>query len=1180
MRRNCATNYGIGKIVPIPRLHKVRQLMLKRPFKSLIARIAIVALALSLVVPFVPAAFAQNGANTIEYPENGTDVVRTFVLSDQDASDGGWSVSGDDAGDFEISSDGALSFKSSPNYESPADADGDNAYKVTVSRSGGSLDVVVMVTNVDEPGSVTINDLQPQAGAGQSITANVSDPDGDTVTTAWQWSRSMDQAEWEDIAGAISSTYTPRSGDAGYYLRATATYSDGQGSGRDSASAESAFAVELRPAANSAPSFEGQDETAPTVDDDTTVDAAGIQDNIVVNRSVKETAKVGSSIGNPVVATDDDNDPLLYSLADYNDPEQEDADEVDDAQWFAVDDKTGQLSVTTKESQDDVTAAFNQDVVEAERTESFMVDITATDPSGADTRVTVTINVTAVDEAPTITRDPTNDLGEGATITVRGDDFVVETDEENPFNPDTIGSSIGTTAGLPVFEATDPEGKNADIRWSVIGVDANRFIIVDIRAENADADAAARATLRFTAPSPSFEAMDSADGDNVYVVMVRATDGSSSSSKTMSVTVRNIEEPGKIGLSQLEPQEGIAITARLSDPDGDISATKWQWYRGAVTVEDADTDPVNGIQADELTARTDDTKCDDDTTTDCWIGGATSSTYIPKATDAGSTLTVVATYVDAFVTDSDGDTVSDDDGDIVIKTSDNEAVVRPNANDQPSFLDDDPASRSVDENAKGASVGDPVTATDEQPLLYTLSGDGSDAFKVDGSGQISTAEKLDYETRSSYAITVTATDPSLASSSIMVNITVNDTDDPAVISAGASIEYPENGTDVVRTFVLSDQDASDGGWSVSGDDAGDFEISSDGALSFKSSPNYESPADADGDNAYKVTVSRSGGSLDVVVMVTNVDEPGSVTINDLQPQAGAGQSITANVSDPDGDTVTTAWQWSRSMDQAEWEDIAGAISSTYTPRSGDAGYYLRATATYSDGQGSGRDSASAESAFAVELRPAANSAPSFEGQDETAPTVDDDTTVDAAGIQDNIVVNRSVKETAKVGSSIGNPVVATDDDNDPLLYSLADYNDPEQEDADEVDDAQWFAVDDKTGQLSVTTKESQDDVTAAFNQDVVEAERTESFMVDITATDPSGADTRVTVTINVTAVDEAPTITRDPTNDLGEGATITVRGDDFVVETDEENPFNPDTIGSSIGNHGRSPRVRGDRSGR
>ena len=73
---------------------------------------------------------------------------------------------------------------------------------------------------------------------------DVSDPDGDHAETAWQWSKSMDQAAWEDIAGATSSTYTPATGDVGYYLRATATYSDGLGTGRDSASAESAFAVE------------------------------------------------------------------------------------------------------------------------------------------------------------------------------------------------------------------------------------------------------------------------------------------------------------------------------------------------------------------------------------------------------------------------------------------------------------------------------------------------------------------------------------------------------------------------------------------------------------------------------------------------------------------------------------------------------------------------------------------------------------------------------------------------------------------------------------------------------------------------------------------------------------------------------------------------------------------------
>ena len=97
------------------------------------------------------------------------------------------------------------------------------------------------------------------------------------------------------------------------------------------------------------------------------------------------------------------------------------------------------------------------------------------------------------------------------------------------------------------------------------------------------------------------------------------------------------------------------------------------------------------------------------------------------------------------------------------------------------FLDEDPAARSVAENVKGASVGDPVTATDTDNdlLIYKLSGDGSDAFKVDKSGQITTAEKLDFETQSSYTITVTATDSSLARSSIVVNITVTDVDDGA-----------------------------------------------------------------------------------------------------------------------------------------------------------------------------------------------------------------------------------------------------------------------------------------------------------------------------------------------------------------------------------------------------------------
>ena len=1141
MPRNCANSYGNGYVVRAPRLHKVRQLMLKRPFKSLIARIAIVALALSLVVPFVPAAFAQD--TSIDYAENGTGPVQTFVLSDQDASSGGWSVSGADAALFEISSDGALSFKSSPNYESPADTGGDNVYNVTVNRSGGSLDVAITVTNVDETGSVSIDDLQPQAG--ESISASLSDPDGDHSETVWQWSKSMDEAEWSDITGATSSTYAPGTDDIGYYLRATATYSDGLGAGRDSASGMTVFAVERRPASNSQPSFTVQDEEV----------AAGIQ----VTRTVKETAKIGSSVGNAVTATDADNDPLLYRLTDGDEVaaeegvQYEDSDENDDtpastdgtSQWFQISTKTGQVGVSSSKSQSDVTTQFNQDV-ETPAATSYIVTVTATDPSGSNTSVQVTINVGEVNEAPTISL--ATEGATGGTIPVPGATFVVTTPEEVTLDLSGTDTTDPIAAGLPVFDANDPEEATENlVTWSLSGADGKRFDIVELATANATFNSSA--VLRWATSDgkgPSFEDMDSADGDNVYLVTVTASDGVASKSQDVSITVENVEEYGTVSLTQLVPQEGIPVTARLSDQDGNIVRTEWQWYRGGTkaTADDPDPRTSDGQPVEGLVTVSAATACADDNAASdanvCSIPGATSSTYIPKAEDDGHLLTAQATYVDGLGTDRNS----------ARATSANDAEDRPNENDLPSFGDDESVDRSVAENAKDASVGDPVTAVDDDVLQYTID---NDAFKVDNSGQITTAKELDYETQSSYTVTVTATDPSLASASITVNITVTDTDDAATITAGSGGDYAENGTDPVQTYVLNDQDASSGGWSVSGPDAALFEISSDGALSFKSSPNYESPADEGGDNVYNVTVNRSGGSLDVVVTVTNVDETGSVSLDDLQPQAG--ESVSASLSDPDGDHSETVWQWSKSMDQADWSDITGATSATYSPGTDDIGYYLRATATYSDGLGAGRDSANTESEFAVERRPASNSQPSFAVQDEEV----------EAGVQ----VTRTVKETAKIGSSVGNAVTATDANNDPLLYRLTDGDtdlttDGIQHENDDIatdtdgtatpsstdGDSQWFQINSKTGQISVSTSKTQSAVTTEFDQEA-DTPNT-SYTVTVTAIDPSGSTRTVQVTINVAEVDEAPVISLATTPGVTEGTTVSREGDTFVVTTPEE----------------------------
>ena len=97
-------------------------------------------------------------------------------------------------------------------------------------------------------------------------------------------------------------------------------------------------------------------------------------------------------------------------------------------------------------------------------------------------------------------------------------------------------------------------------------------------------------------------------------------------------------------------------------------------------------------------------------------------------------------------------------------------------NNPPVFSEGESATRSVAENAAGANVGSPVSATDRDQgdtLTYTIGGADAASFDiVSTSGQIRTSAALDYETKASYIVTVTATDRSLAADSIEVTINV------------------------------------------------------------------------------------------------------------------------------------------------------------------------------------------------------------------------------------------------------------------------------------------------------------------------------------------------------------------------------------------------------------------------
>ena len=186
-------------------------------------------------------------------------------------------------------------------------------------------------------------------------------------------------------------------------------------------------------------------------------------------------------------------------------------------------------------------------------------------------------------------------------------------------------------------------------------------------------------------------------------------------------------------------------------------------------------------------------------------------------------------------------------------------------------------------------------------------------------GQLRTKAALDHETDAEYTVTVTATDPFGVVANADVTIEVTDVnEDPTITgSPAAAISFAElNEATALPTYTATDQDEGETAtlkWSTKGADAGEFEISNGGVLTFESMPNYESPADADGDNDYKVTVvvTDAKGNTDehdVTVTVTNVEETGTVTFSTLQPRVGV--ELTATLADADLGITDLTWQWS------------------------------------------------------------------------------------------------------------------------------------------------------------------------------------------------------------------------------------------------------------------------------
>ena len=501
-----------------------------------------------------------------------------------------------------------------------------------------------------EEGTVALSPAQPVVGA--ALTATLTDPDGAISATTWVWTGSSDwdastgTGTWSDISGATAASYTPVTGDEGKYLRATASYTDGEDAGK---SAQGVAAAQV----NNAPAFASETDS----------------------RSIAENSAEGDSVGGAVTATDA-GDTLTYSLSG------------DEAPSFAIGASTGQITVGTGASLDYETKA------------SYTVTVTATDTSNATDTITVTISVTNVEEAGTVALPPAQPVVRTAlTATLTDPDGTISAttwvwagssdwdasteagtwtdisgETSASYTPVTgdVGKYLRATASytdghgsgksaqgvaaaqvnnLPVRRPSSGRDDDDDDDRGVAltpvlpeGVSAIREL-----AENSVAGAKVggpRTTTESEGGQLTYSlggedaalfsidprtgqitlgggvVLDYESGKRTYTVDVLARTSTGDISKTsVTVAVTNVDEPGTIIVSpDTGLMAGATLTASLTDPDGGVTGEAWRWQRST----------------------------DGTTWTD--IEGSTSASYSLTTADAGMLLRAAVSYADALGT--------------------------------------------------------------------------------------------------------------------------------------------------------------------------------------------------------------------------------------------------------------------------------------------------------------------------------------------------------------------------------------------------------------------------------------------------------------------------------------------------------------------------------------------------
>ena len=717
-----------------------------------------------------------------------------------------YSLSGSDSAAFtvvrstgQLRTSEALDFETKSSYDFTVEVhDGRDGMGNASTVVDDTQAVTITVENEEEPGVVTLATDTGTIQARAEVTATLEDDDGVTGSVGWQWARSPNgRTDWVNIAGAVSAAYTPTlEEDRGNYIRATATYDDDEGSNK------TANAVSRRvgdpPPVNSAPVFPSTENG---------------------RREVAENSTDGTAVGDPVAATDLNagdssvNDPLVYSLTGT------------DAASFAIDAGTGQIRLAA-----DVTLDY-----EGKRTYRVTVEVTDgrdqhgdDDMDAVDDRQNVTITVTDVNEAPVVTGDDEPSYEEGsnraiATYTAADperDTLTWSVTNDTEFwisqrgqlyfrTPPSyeVQMSYSVTVTATDDDATTPLAGTLDVAVTVTDAEEEGMVTIEpprgwdgtiFEAVLDDDDGVvsgetwqwARSSNRsrwadiLGATSSSYTAT-SAD-ENQYLQLTVSYTDRRDINKTASAALT-----GRIGDSTDRPTVNT-LPEFTEDDDDDIDnipTTTRRVASGAAAGRNVGA-PVRATDEDTGEVLTYSLGGTDALLFD--IDAATGQIRTKDVLDStvNDTYEVTVSVHDGF---NDGYTESDAPDATIVVTITVTAVRRSTSpggggsggpvNRAPVFQDADGSAitetaRAIAEDvAVGTNIGEPVAATDpdDDPLTYTVSGDDAASFAIDAStGQLTTATTLSHETRASYSVTVTATDPSGATAEIEVAITVTE----------------------------------------------------------------------------------------------------------------------------------------------------------------------------------------------------------------------------------------------------------------------------------------------------------------------------------------------------------------------------------------------------------------------